>query len=183
VNILIKAKMYFPLILILLVGLLSACGSPAPAVTPLPGESSEPSEVATTPPTEPSELPETTTPQDESLGPPDRVDVVYFHRPLRCVTCLCFEEKIRHVVKTYFQDEVDSGKLTLEVLNLGDEENAAIVNKYGAFGPQLFINSVRGGTDHIKNIEEIWSWNCRSDEEGFEEAVRIVIEQSLEDKQ
>jgi len=176
VNILFKAKMYFPLVIIILaVGLLCACGNPSPAVTPPTEEPSAPP--AVTPPTEQSSEP------SETTTAPDRVDVVYFHRPRRCVTCMCFEEKIRHVVKTYFQDEVDSGKLTLEVLNLGDEENAAIVNKYGAFGPQLFINSVRGGTDHIRNIEEIWSWNCRGDEEGFEEAVRIVIEQSLEDEQ
>jgi len=176
VNILIKAKMYFPLLIVILaVGLLSACGNPSPAATPPTEEPSAPP--AVTPPAEqPSEPSEATT-------TPDRVDVVYFHRPLRCVTCLCFEERIRHVVKTYFQDEVDSGKLTLEVLNLGDKENAAIVNKYSAFGPQLFINTVRGGTDHIKNIEEIWSWNCRSDKEGFDQAVKNLIEQSLEEVQ
>jgi len=99
------------------------------------------------------------------------------------VTCLCFEERLRHVVRTYFQDEVDSGKLTLEVLNLGDKENAATVNKYGAFGPQLFINTVRDGADHIRNIEEIWSWGCRSDKEGFDQAVKNLIEQSLEEVQ
>jgi len=176
VNILIKAKMYFPLVIIILaVGLLCACGNPPPTVTPPTEEPSAPP--AVTPPAEqPSELSETTT-------APDRVDVVYFHRPRRCVTCLCFEERLRHVVKTYFQDEVDSGKLTLEVLNLGDKENAATVNKYGAFGPQLFINTVRDGADHIRNIEEIWSWGCRSDKEGFDQAVKNLIEQSLEEVQ
>lgn len=175
-NILIKAKMYFPLVIIILaVGLLCACGNPSPAVTPPTEEPSVPPAV-TPPPEQPSELSETTT-------APDRVDVVYFHRPRRCVTCLCFEERIRHVVKTYFQDEVDSGKLTLGVLDLGDKENAATVNKYGAFGPQLFINTVRDGADHIRNIEEIWSWGCRSDKEGFDQAVKNLIEQSLEEVQ
>lgn len=175
-NILIKAKMYFPLVIIILaVGLLCACGNSSPAVTPPTEEPSAPPAV-TPPPEQPSELSETTT-------APDRVDVVYFHRPRRCVTCLCFEERIRHVVKTYFQDEVDSGKLTLEILNLGDKENAATVNKYGAFGPQLFINTVRDGADHIRNIEEIWSWGCRSDKEGFDQVVKNLIEQSLEEVQ
>ncbi len=175
-NILFKAKMYFPLVIIILaVGLLCACGNPSPAVTPPTEEPSAPPAV-TPPPGQPSEPSETTT-------APDRVDVVYFHRPRRCVTCLCFEERLRHVVRTYFQDEVDSGKLTLEVLNLGDKENAATVNKYGAFGPQLFINTVRDGADHIRNIEEIWSWGCRSDKEGFDQAVKNLIEQSLEEVQ
>jgi len=168
--------MYFPLVIIILaVGLLCACGNPSLAVAPPTEEPSAPPAVA--PPAEqPSEPSETTT-------APDRVDVVYFHRPRRCVTCLCFEERLRHVVKTYFQDEVDSGKLTLEVLSLGDKENAATVNKYGAFGPQLFINTVRDGADHIRNIEEIWSWGCRSDKEGFDQAVKNLVEKSLEEVQ
>ena len=169
----IKPRMYYPLLAILLVGLACACGNPSPAVTPPTEEPSAPP--AVTPPTEqPSESPETKT-------APGRVDVVYFHRPRRCVTCLCFEERIRHVVKTYFQDEVDSGKLTLEVLNLGDEDNAAIVNKYGAFGPQLFVNTVRDGADRIRNIEDIWSWGCTRNPEGFDEAVKSTIEQSLKE--
>jgi len=86
-------------------------------------------------------------------------------------------------VNTYFQDEVDSGKLTLEIVNLGDKESAAIINKYGAFGPQLFINTVRNGADDIRDIEEIWSWGCRSDKEGFDQAARNLIEQSLEEVQ
>jgi len=176
VNTSIKAKMYFPLVIIILaVGSLCACGNPSHAATPPTEEPSAPP--AVTPPAEqPAEPSETTI-------APDRVEVVYFHRPRRCVTCLCFEERLRHVVKTYFQDEVDSGKLTLEVLSLGDKENAATVNKYGAFGPQLFINTVRDGADHIRNIEEIWSWGCRSDKEGFDQAVKNLIEQSLEEVQ
>ena len=171
----IKPRMYCPLLAILLVGLLCACGNPSPAVTPPTEEPSAPP--AVTPPTEqPSEPPETTT----ASG---RVEVVYFHRPRRCVSCLCFEERIRHVVKTYFQGEVDSGKLTLEVLNLGDEENAAIIKKYGAFGPQLFINTVRDGADHIRNIEDIWRWGCTSNPESFDEAAKSTIEQSLKEVQ
>ena len=174
-NIALKARMYYPLLAILLVGLLCACGNPSSAVPPPTEEPS--TSPAVTPPTEqPSEQTETTTARS-------RVDVVYFHRPRRCVTCLCFEERIRHVVTTYFQDEVDRGKLTLEIVNLGDKESAAIINKYGAFGPQLFINTVRNGADDIRDIEEIWSWGCRSDKEGFDQAARNLIEQSLEEVQ
>ena len=159
-----KAKMYLPLLAILVVGLLSACGTSA-TVTPPSDESLDPPEVAS--------------PSDEPLGPTDRVDVVYFHRPRRCVTCLCFEERISYVVKTYFQDELASGKLTFEIFNLGDNENAVIANKYGAVGSQLFINTIRDGIDHITDIQDIWGWGCTSNEEAFDNAVRSAIAQSL----
>ena len=168
-SILFKAKIYLFLFIILAIGLAFACASPAiPPISPLdepPGPSDEPSTSQT---------------QDASLNLLDRVDVVYFHRPQRCPTCLCFEERIIYVVKTYFQDELNSGKLTFQVCNIGDSKNAAIVKKYGAVGSQLFINTVKDGTDHITDIQDIWSWHCTSNKEGFDQQVKSVIEQSIE---
>lgn len=169
----IRPGMYYPLLAVLLVGLLCACASPAATPTSPPNQPSEPT--GTTPDESPT--------SNEPSGTTDMVDVVYFHRPRRCVTCLCFEERIRHVVNTYFQDEIDRGKLTLEIVNLGDKESAAIINKYGAFGPQLFINTVTDGADDIRDIKEIWSWGCRSDKEGFDQAAKNLIEQSLKEVQ
>lgn len=163
-NVSLKAKMYLSLVVILAVGLLCACGSPAAVPTP---------------PAEPSEPPQVTTTPNEPSNTPDRVDVVYFHRPQRCPTCLCFEERITYVVKTYFQKELNSGKLTFGVYNIGDSKNATIVKKYGAVGSQLFINTVKDGADHIRDIQKIWSWGCRTNKEGFDQQVKSVIEQSL----
>jgi hypothetical protein len=171
----LRAKMHFTIAAILAVGLLCACASPAIPPTSPSDEPPGASEITTTPPDEPSN-PQT---QDESLNLPDRVDVVYFHRPQRCVTCLCFEERIRYVVSTYFQNELDSGQMTFGVYNIGDSKNADIVKKYGAVGSQLFINTVKDGTDHIIDIQDIWSWGCRTNEEGFDQQVKSVIEQSL----
>ncbi len=165
---LFRAKTYLAIGTILVVGLLCACASPAIPPTSPPYE----------PPGLPDEQPTSQT-QDETLNLVDRVDVVYFHRPQRCPTCLCFEERIIYVVKTYFQDELNSGKLTFGVYNIGDSKNAAIVNKYGAVGSQLFINTVRDGVDHIKDIQGIWSWGCRGNKQGFDQQVKSVIEQSL----
>jgi hypothetical protein len=166
----LRAKIYLVIVAILAVGLFCACTSPAIPPTPPPDE-----------PTPQSDETPTSQAQDETPNLVDRVDVVYFHRPQRCVTCLCFEERIRYVMSTYFQNDLDSGKMTFGVYNIGDSKNAAIVKKYGAISSQLFINTVKGGTDHITDIQDIWSWHCRTDKEGFDQKVKNVIEQSLED--
>jgi hypothetical protein len=111
------------------------------------------------------------------------VDVAYFHRPQRCPTCLCFEERIRYVVSTYFQNKLNNGQLTFGVYDIGDSKNTDIVKKYGAVGSQLFINTVEDGTDHIRDIQDIWSWSCRTNKAGFDQQVKNVIDQSLEDKE
>jgi hypothetical protein len=166
---LFRAKTYLAIGTILVIGLLCACASPAIPPTSPPDESPGPSDGQPT-----------SQAQDEPLDLPDRVDVVYFHRPQRCVTCLCFEERIRYVVSTYFQNELDSGQMTFGVYNIGDSKNADIVKKYGAVGSQLFINTVKDGTDHIIDIQDIWSWGCRTNKEGFDQQVKSIIEQSLE---
>jgi hypothetical protein len=167
-NTLLKAKMHFAIVSILAVGLFCACVSPATPPPSPPDESTQPSDETLISQT-----------QNETANLVDRVDVVYFHRPQRCPTCLCFEERIRYVMSTYFQDELDSGQMTFGVYNIGDSKNAAIVKKYGAISSQLFINIVKDGTDHITDIQDIWSWNCRTDKEGFDQQVKNVIEQSL----
>jgi hypothetical protein len=169
-NMPLRIKMYFAIVAILTVGLLCACASPAIPPNPPPDEPIQPSDTAPASQT-----------QDETSNPVDRVDVVYFHRPQRCVTCICFEKRITYVVNTYFQDELNSGKMTFGVYNIGDRKNAAIVKKYGAVGSQLFINTMKDGTDHIADIQDIWSWKCRTDKEGFDQKVKDVIAQSLED--
>ena len=168
-NIALKARMYYPLLAILLVGLLCACASPAAAPAPPPNEPSEPTG------TTPDESPTT----DGSSGATGRVDVVYFHPHRRCGPCLYIEMRARYNIETHFQDAVASGKLTFQIYDLGDKENAAIANKYGAVGPQLFINTIRDGVDHIEHIQDVWMPKYLNDQEAFDELIQSLIEQSL----
>ena len=122
--------------------------------------------------------PATPPPSDKSSGPADRVDVVYFHRTQRCHTCLYAENQTRYTLETYFADELASGKLTFQSINVEDEENADIVKKYNnASYLTLCINTVRDGTDHIEEITDIWY--VIDNNEAFDEIVKNKVEQSL----
>ncbi len=112
-------------------------------------------------------------------APVSRIDVIYFHANQRCVTCLCFEKSINKVIDTYFSDELNSGKLTYQVLNLQQPENADITKKYQAVGSQLFVNVIIKGVDNIQDIQSIWNWKCVNDPHGFELKVKNVIQGGL----
>ena len=114
---------------------------------------------------------------DTSSGSVDRVEVVYFHRARRCSGCSYAEACIRHTMETYFKDELASGEVTFEVLDVEDEENATIVKKYGAFSSSLFISTIRDGIDHIEEVREIWYF--LGNDEAFVEVVKSKIEKSL----
>jgi len=116
---------------------------------------------------------------DQLLVPADKVEVVYFHRPYRCEACIFAEQRIGHIVETFFQNELHNGKLTFEVYDLGDKNSTATASKYGAIGTQLFINAIEGGVDHIRHIQEIWYWGCIDNKSVFDETVKNIIQKAL----
>ncbi len=139
------------LLIILVAGMLCACGSPAP------------------------EMPSSS---DTSFVPVDRVEVVYFHRANRCPSCIYAEAGTRYTMETHFKNELASSKVIFEVFNLEDKENSPIVKKYGAFTSSLFINTMRDGSDHIEEVRDIWF--VLGNDEAFVEVVKSEIEKSLE---
>jgi hypothetical protein len=158
INIPAKDKFYplFVAISALLLGLLPACKSQ----TPIAAE-----------------------PVGSSSVPPDRVDVVYFYQSDVCHHLFGVNLRLRHAalytVETHFQDELASGRLTFEAVRWEDEANAAIVEKYSATSLSLFINEIRGDTEHIETLPEIWTLLSDKDDEAFIEALKAKIEKSL----
>lgn len=118
-----------------------------------------------------------TNPSKEPLGPPDRVDVVYFHEGEACHCMDVMGDRIYTTIFFNFQDEQASGKLTFQRLKIDDEANAATAEKYNATPFTLFINVVRGNTEHIIAVPEILS--LKYDEEALAELVKSKIRQSL----
>ena len=114
---------------------------------------------------------------NNSSGLADRVDVVYFHRTVRCHSCQYAEAGTNYTVETYFADEMASGKLTFQSVDVQDTKNAVIIEKYDAYTSSLFINTIKDGTDHIEQVTDIWL--VIGDDEAFVELVKNKIEQSL----
>jgi hypothetical protein len=143
-------RTYLLLLSLMLFGFLSACSSPAPAANP---------------------------PQ-EPLGPPDRVDIVYFQQGKPCHCIAVVGETIQATMFLYFQEEQSSGKLTFQVFDLDKNENAAIAKKYNAAPFSLFINVVTGDSEHIVAVPEIWL-PTGGGRDNLEEFLKSKIEKSL----
>ena len=114
---------------------------------------------------------------NNSTGPADRVEVVYFHRTQRCYSCRYMEDAALDTVETYFADELASGKVTFQVFNVEEEKNADIVGKYQASYLSLYINTVKDGTDHIELVTDVYP--LIGNDEAFAETLKSKIEKSL----
>jgi hypothetical protein len=106
-----------------------------------------------------------------------RVELVYFHRAQRCVSCIYAEERVHYTLQKYFEEELANGIVSFEVYNLGEEKNAAVIEKYDAYTSSLFINVIREGIDSIEEVNEIWL--VVGDDEAFIETVKSRIEETL----
>jgi len=107
------------------------------------------------------------------------VEVIYFHAPVRCATCLCWEEQITYVIDSYFTDFIKKGTLTYQVVDLGNYKNNDLARKYGTSSSQLFINTMIDGKDNIKFVQDLYQWGCLVNKKAFNNAVKNVIEQAL----
>jgi hypothetical protein len=152
-----KVKMHSLLLIISIIGVLCACGGQTSATnTPTDKSSGTPS-------------------SSKQLGPPDRVDVVYFTqgRPCHCIAVV--GDAIQTTMFFNFQDEQSSGKLTFQMVDLDDPKNAVIAKKCNATPFILYLIEVRGQHERIIDVPEIWSPRRQS----IEEIVKRKIEQSL----
>ena len=163
----IKASMFLPVLVILILGLLAACGNSTPVQTPPPVKSSAPPEVI--PP-----------PANNPPVPANRVDIVYFHPKVRCAACISVELRTKDVINAYFKDAVNGGKLTFQAYEL-NSQNSSMIKKYGAVSSQLFITTVKNGTEKINHIEEVWLPRILNDGVAFDEFMRKLLSQSLKE--
>ena len=132
----------------------------------------------TFPDTKPATAPATSPPipaQESNL--PDRVDVVYFQSGNPCACMAAIGENIHTVVLKDFQNEMATGKLTFKMLASDDNANSAMVKKYNAPPFGLFLTIVKGETERIVPVAEIWGMT--GDEAKYMGYVKDVIAKSL----
>ena len=113
------------------------------------------------------------------VGPADKVEVVYFHRPKRCEACLFAEERTKYVINIHFKDQLAEGKITIAIYGVTDDSIQDIRKKFGAYGSQLFVNRIKDGINHIRYVAEIWNWECLDNAELFDATLIKVINTNL----
>ncbi len=107
----------------------------------------------------------------------DRVDVIYFHRTERCESCLWTGNAVGWTVRTYFADELASGRLTYREVDVQKAENAALAQKYRATGPSLFLSFVKDGKESIVQASDTYPFIGNT--ERFSDKLRSRIASGL----
>ena len=99
---------------------------------------------------------------DISIPPEDveKVEVLYFHPRIRCVSCNNVEKYAREVTKDEFAKEMKDGKLVFKSLEIDDPKNKKLVDELGVTGSSLYVVASGNGKREHSEIKSVWlHWN------------------------
>jgi len=108
----------------------------------------------------------------------NKVEVIDFHSTHRCMTCNAIEANTKYTLDTFFSEAVESGEVTLQVVNVDLEENAAMAEKFEATGTSLFLNVIVDGKETPIDLTEFAFMNG-TDEATFSKELKAIIEAEL----
>ena len=108
----------------------------------------------------------------------NRIEVIDFHSTHRCTTCNAIEANTKYTLDTYFANELKSGKLTFQSINVDYEENYEMAEKYEASGTSLFLTIVINNKETIINLTN-FAFSKGRDKKAFSDELKQKIEEQL----
>ena len=108
------------------------------------------------------------------------IKAYYFHGNFRCNNCRTIEQYSREAIETYFDEQLQQGKLTFQTVNIDKPENRHFIQDYQLVTRSLVIAEYKNGMQvKWKNLEKVWQH--LSNEDAFLNYVKTEIEQYLQE--
>jgi hypothetical protein len=107
-----------------------------------------------------------------------KIELIDFYGTHRCVTCEAIEANAKYTVETYFQDEVKSGKINFKTVNVDEEKNYDIAERFEATGTALFINVIKDGKEQHIDLTN-FAFAKGRDQEAFSTELKEKIKEQL----
>ncbi len=76
-----------------------------------------------------------------------KVTIYLFHAARRCASCIAIGNGVNEILQDVFKNEVKAGRVQLLEVDAEAKENAALCEKYEAFGTALFVTRTFQGKE------------------------------------
>jgi len=83
-----------------------------------------------------------------------KLEVIYFHATRRCPTCMAIEDNTKKTLDTYFAAQMKDGTIKMSVINVDEDKNKAMAEKYEATGSALFLTTVSNGKESRNDMTD-----------------------------
>lgn len=107
-----------------------------------------------------------------------KIEVIDFYGTHRCVTCEAIEANAKYTIDNFFQEAVKEGKLEFKTINVDDEKNYDMAEKFEATGTALFINVIKDGKEQHIDLT-IFAFAKGNDKEVFSSELKEKITEQL----
>ncbi len=84
----------------------------------------------------------------------NHLEVFAFHGTRQCTTCIDMKANTTTTINNYFSNEVKTGEIIFQIIDVDDEKNAKLAEKFQATGTALMINKVVNGKDNITDLSD-----------------------------
>jgi hypothetical protein len=112
-------------------------------------------------------------------NPTKKLEVIYFHATRRCPTCMAIEENTRKTLDTYFSNQLKGGTIKLTVINVDEDKNKSIAEKYEATGSALFLTVTNSGKETKTDMTDYAFSYARNNPEKFMTGLKDKINELL----
>lgn len=117
--------------------------------------------------------------QVQQLKQKDHVEVLYFHGKQRCATCMAIEKNTKEAIETQFADELKNGTLVFRTIDISEQENETIAEKYEVTWSSLFVSKWKDGKEIYENLTENAFANARKNPDNFKNHITDKISNFL----
>jgi hypothetical protein len=101
---------------------------------------------------------------------PRRIIAYYFHRTLRCPTCLSIEKQSQEAIEQSYNAELSAGTLEWHPINIEEPGNEHFEKDFALDRQALILVEMRGAkVQRYKKLERVW--DLVEDPHGFQEYV------------
>jgi len=111
-------------------------------------------------------------------GDIEKIELIHFHATSQCSSCIAVGKLAEETVNTYFANELKSGKITFQHLNVELPENYELAEKYGSAGASLWIGAYYKDGKFSKE-ENVNVWYKINNKEDYMNYLKGVIESKL----
>ncbi len=108
----------------------------------------------------------------------NRVEVYCFHGTRQCETCKNMKANTKTALNTYFAAQLKDSTIVFSIIDVDDEKNEKLAEKFQATGTALMINKVVNGKDSIVDWSD-FAFEKANDDEVYISELKTMIDAIL----
>lgn len=108
----------------------------------------------------------------------NRLEIYCFHGTRQCETCKNMKANTAEALKRYFAGQLKDSSIIFSIVDVDDDKNAILAEKFQATGTALMINKVVNGRDSIADWSD-FAFEKANDQEAYITELKKMLEEAL----